>query len=121
VDDHSPGAHTARVADFIDLFLFDSPVAIKTAWNEGLVLLDRASREQAGKTFRQASPEQQVALLTEMSHNETDPKTPLEEFFREAKTRTIQGYYTSKIGIHDELHYKGNQFLQEFVGYKEQA
>jgi hypothetical protein len=120
-DDHSPGAHTARVADFIDLFVFDSPVAIKTAWNEGLVLLDQAARKEAGKPFRQATPEQQVALLTEMSRNEFDPKTPLEEFFREAKTRTVQGYYTSKIGIHDELHYKGNQFLQEFVGYKEQA
>jgi hypothetical protein len=120
-DDHSPGAHVARVADFIDLFVFDSPVAIKTAWNEGLVLLDQAARKEAGKPFRQATPEQQVALLTEMSRNEFDPKTPLEEFFREAKTRTVQGYYTSKIGIHDELHYKGNQFLQEFVGYEEQA
>jgi gluconate 2-dehydrogenase gamma chain len=120
-DDHSPGAHAARVADFIDLFIFDSPVAIKTTWNEGLVLLDKASREKAGQPFAHASPAQQIALLTEMSRNEMDPKTPLEEFFREAKTRTIQGYYTSKIGIHDELHYKGNQFLQEFVGYKEQA
>lgn len=120
-DDHSPGARAARVADFIDLFVFDSPVAIKTAWNEGLVLLDRASREKTGKPFAFAPPEQQVALLTEMSRNETDPKTPLEHFFQEAKTRTIQGYYTSKIGIHDELRYKGNQFLQEFVGYKEQA
>jgi hypothetical protein len=56
-----------------------------------------------------------------MSRNEKDPKTPLELFFREAKNRTIQGYYTSKIGIHQELQYKGNQFLQEFVGFKEQA
>ena len=100
---------------------FPASVAIKTAWNEGLVLLDQAARKEAGKPFRQATPEQQVALLTEMSRNEFDPKTPLEEFFREAKTRTVQGYYTSKIGIHDELHYKGNQFLQEFVGYEEQA
>ena len=33
-----------------------------------------------------------------------------------AKQATIHGYYTSKIGIHDELRYKGNQFLREFVG-----
>ena len=33
-----------------------------------------------------------------------------------AKQATIRGYYTSKIGIHDELHYKGNVFLKEFVG-----
>ena len=28
-----------------------------------------------------------------------------------AKQATIHGYYTSKIGIHEELRYKGNQFL----------
>jgi len=120
-DDHSPGAHEARVADFIDLLVFESPVDIKTTWNEGLVLFEKASREKTGQPFAHATPEQQVALLTEMSRNEKDPKTPLELFFREAKNRTIQGYYTSKIGIHQELQYKGNQFLQEFVGYKEQA
>jgi hypothetical protein len=120
-DERSGGAQAARVADFIDLFVFDSPAAIKTAWTEGLTLLDQACAQQAGKPFVTAPAEQQVALLTEISRNEADPKTPLERFFNEAKTRTIQGYYTSKIGIHDELHYKGNQFLNEFVGYKEQA
>ena len=68
-----------------------------------------------------ATAEQQVALLTDISRNELDPKTPLEVFFREAKSRTITGYYTSKIGIHQELGYKGNQFLPEFVGYAEQS
>ena len=32
------------------------------------------------------------------------------------KQATIRGYYTSEIGIHQELRYKGNQFLPEFVG-----
>jgi hypothetical protein len=120
-DDHSPGAHAARVADFIDLFVFDSPSSIKSTWHEGLTLLDTASREKSGKAFALATPQQQDALLTDISKHEADPTTPLERFFGEAKTRTVQGYYTSKIGIHEELRYKGNQFLQEFVGYKEQA
>jgi len=38
------------------------------------------------------------------------------QFFRELKHLTVRGYYTSKIGIHDELEYKGNRILQEFVG-----
>jgi hypothetical protein len=29
---------------------------------------------------------------------------------------TVRGYYTSKIGIHDDLEYKGNRILMEFVG-----
>ena len=56
------------------------------------------------------------AILQTISRNEKSPQTPLETFFVMAKQATIRGYYTSKIGIHDELRYKGNQFLQEFVG-----
>jgi hypothetical protein len=43
-------------------------------------------------------------------------KTPLEAFFVTAKQATIFGYYTSEIGIHQELRYKGNKILLEFVG-----
>ena len=43
-------------------------------------------------------------------------KTPLEAFFVTAKQATIHGYYTSEIGIHQELKYKGNKVLLEFVG-----
>lgn len=120
-DDHSPGARAAKVADFIDLLVGESHPDVKAAWTEGLTALEQASQEKFKVPFVKASAEQQVALLTEMSRGETDPKTPLERFFVESKARTIQGYYTSKIGIHQELAYKGNQFLQEFVGYAEQS
>jgi hypothetical protein len=43
-------------------------------------------------------------------------KTPLEAFFVTAKQATIHGYYTSEIGIHQELRYKGNKVLLEFQG-----
>ena len=43
-------------------------------------------------------------------------KTPVEKFFITAKQATIHAYYTSEIGIHKELRYKGNQILAEFVG-----
>jgi len=42
--------------------------------------------------------------------------TPLEAFFFDTKQATIHGYYTSEIGIHKDLRYKGNQILAEFVG-----
>jgi hypothetical protein len=41
---------------------------------------------------------------------------PLELFFVTAKQATVHGYYTSEIGIHQELKYKGNKVLLEFVG-----
>jgi hypothetical protein len=43
-------------------------------------------------------------------------KTPLELFFVTVKQATVHGYYTSEIGIHQELKYKGNKVLLEFVG-----
>jgi hypothetical protein len=48
--------------------------------------------------------------------DEKKPATDDERFFAELKTRTVHAYYTSKIGIHDELEYKGNVLLDEFVG-----
>jgi hypothetical protein len=33
-----------------------------------------------------------------------------------SKDATLRGYYTSEIGIHQELKYQGNKFLREFVG-----
>lgn len=115
-DDRSPGAKAAQVADYIDFVLSESAADAKAQWTDGLTALDAASTTQFGKPFADAAPEQQTALLTEIARNEFNPTTPLEKFFREAKGRTIFGYYTSKIGIHDELKYKGNQFLPEFVG-----
>lgn len=52
-----------------------------------------------------------------MDHPDPEgPQTPLEKFFAVTKRATVQGYYTSEIGIHQELKYKGNQMLAEFVG-----
>jgi hypothetical protein len=44
------------------------------------------------------------------------PDAVSESFFVELKAWTTRGYYTSKIGLHDELEYKGNTLLTEFVG-----
>jgi len=43
-------------------------------------------------------------------------RPPLEAFFADTKQATIRGYYTSEIGIHQDLRYKGNTLLAEFVG-----
>lgn len=47
-------------------------------------------------------------------------RRPLEAFFALTKGATIRGYYTSEIGIHKELRYKGNALLVEFVGCQTQ-
>lgn len=115
-DDHSLGAKAAGVSEYIDLVVSESPETTKQNWREGLAVINKMSRDKFGKPFADASTEQQIELLTEISKNEKSPQTVEERFFRTIKYATADGYYTSKIGIHDELKYKGNSFLKEFIG-----
>lgn len=117
-DDHSPGARAALATDYIDFRLSESlDERPRTLWREGLKLVEQLSQEMHGKTFMESSPAQRLALLTRMSVNEVKPVKPEELFFKELKSRTVHAYYSSKIGIHTEMEYKGNVSLKEFVGY----
>src|SRR5215510_10807694 len=115
-DSHSPGAKAAKVNEYLDLVISESPEVTKQNWREGLAAINKMSRDKFGKTFADASADQQVQLLTELSKNERNPSTVEERFFRTIKYGTIDGYYTSEIGIHKELQYKGNSYLKEFTG-----
>ncbi|HKQ73630.1 MAG TPA: gluconate 2-dehydrogenase subunit 3 family protein [Blastocatellia bacterium] len=116
-DDHSPGARAAKVAEYIDQRLAETwEEESKREWREGLKLVDRISNEMSGRPFMQASQEQRVALLERIAQNEKNPQKPEEKFFVELKSRVAYAYYTSKIGIHNELEYKGNTYLREFAG-----
>jgi hypothetical protein len=115
-DDHSPGAIAAEVPAFIDLMINESPAETKKLWTDGLGAMDRLSQSKFQVEFNKASAAQQTELLTAMSANERSPQTLEDRFFRAIKNMTIDGYYTSKIGIHDELQYKGNTYLKEFKG-----
>lgn len=117
-DDHSPGAKAALVASYIDFRLSESfEEQPKTLWREGLKRIEQLSSEMHGKSFLESSAEQRITLLTRISANEVHPSAPEELFFKELKSRTARAYYTSKIGIHAEMEYKGNVSLKEFVGF----
>jgi gluconate 2-dehydrogenase gamma chain len=115
-DDHSPGAKAAAVNEYLDLVVSESPEATRQVWREGLAAINKMSRDKFSKPFADASADQQIELLKEISKNERSPQTVEEKFFRTIKYATVDGYYTSKIGINDELHYKGNSYLKEFTG-----
>ena len=115
-DDRSKGAKEARVADYVDLWLSEADPQVALEWSGGLALLDAEAMARFRAPFLRLNAGQVDVILTHISRNERDPKTPLETFFVVTKQTTVVGYYTSKIGIHDELRYKGNVFLREFVG-----
>ena len=116
-DEHSPGARAAGAARYIDGRLAeaftDEP---RTTWRTGLELLDALARREQGRRFVEVAAPQQIALLERLAANEQKPVSAEDRFFVELKRRTVHAYYTSRVGIHDELEYKGNVMLEEFVG-----
>jgi hypothetical protein len=116
-DEHSPGARAARVAAYIDSRLASAwDAQERTDWREGLQRINRLSQQTHGKPFMQASADQKVAVLTAIARNEKAPRRPEEVFFGTLKSRVVNAYYTSEIGIKQELEYKGNSYLAEFAG-----
>jgi hypothetical protein len=115
-DERSPGAREARVADYIDLLLSETDAELRQQWFDGLAAVDAEASAQAGAPLAKLSAPQVEALLTAISVNERQPQTAAERFFVMTKRATIQGYYSSEIGIHKDLRYKGNQVLPEFHG-----
>ena len=116
-DSHSGGAKAANVADFIEQTVRESTDdQQKALWREGLRLMESMSQHYNGKPFADASTEEKIAVLKVLSDNAHMTDVPEVQFFHELKRLTVHGYYTSKIGIHDELEYKGNRVLMEYVG-----
>ncbi|MFN8006192.1 MAG: gluconate 2-dehydrogenase subunit 3 family protein [Terriglobia bacterium] len=115
-DDHSPGAKAAGVAPFIAEIVAVSEDTVQKLWLEGLKALDGRSQKMFGKSFLDTNAEQQKQVVTLISQHEEHPETLEDQFFKAAKLATIDGYYNSAIGIHQDLQYQGNTVLAEFPG-----
>jgi hypothetical protein len=117
-DDHSPGAHAAGVAAYIDNFVARSvDPDEKKSWTKGLALVNSLSQQMNQAPFSNAKKDQQISVLNSMATNERHPTTETEKFWGQLKETTAFAYYTSSIGIHQDIEYKGNVILEQFVGY----
>ena len=119
--DDDPGANEAKVADYIDFVVFSArefEPSMQREWIEGLMFLDKESQKQFGKSFHAASATDRVKLLTELSLPERDPTAHHEgyTFFRLVKDMTVEGFYTSKVGLIDVLNYQGMNYMADFPG-----
>ena len=100
-DEKSGGAKAAGVAEYIDARLAEAfEQRERDEWRAGL------------KPFVTVSASDRPALLERIAAHEKNPSTHEDHFFITLKNATIKGYYTSKIGIHDDLDYKGNILQQ---------
>jgi hypothetical protein len=79
------------------------------------------SLHDSGKSLMESGPDERIAILSVLSENHAVIELPEVRMFNDLRELTLRGYYTSKIGIHDELDYKGNVYLTEFVGCEDQG
>lgn len=114
----TPGATAAQVNRYVDGVLADATPADRDAFLHGLAWLDMRSEQQFNRQFVNAGPEYQIALLTTLS-TAKDPipeDTPGVDVFRAIKAMTVTGYYTSEVGLRDEIGDAGQMFFTEFKG-----
>ncbi|HEY8535990.1 MAG TPA: gluconate 2-dehydrogenase subunit 3 family protein [Vicinamibacterales bacterium] len=113
----TPGAAKAGVNQFIDAVLADAAPDVRQRFLDGLAWVDARSRRDFGVPFIEASEAQQVALLSVISRR--DPAAGDRdgaEFFRALKSMTVTGYYTSEVGVLQELGEAEHLFFTEFRG-----
>jgi hypothetical protein len=114
----TPGARAAKVNEYIDLVLSDETARTQENFVAGLAWMNRRGNELFQKDFLRLSNEQQVEILTRLADSKTvrpDDKDG-RRFFLDIRRRTVSGYYTSKIGMHEELEYQGKTPLAEWPG-----
>ena len=103
----TPGAKAARVNEFIDIFLSSVSASKRQEFLEGLQWIDMRSQQLFQTLFLKATPQQQTELLTRLSVPNSTETTSGQDFFKLIKGLTVFGYYTSKVGIEEELKFEG--------------
>jgi len=112
----TPGAKAANVNRFIDQILAAAQPAEREQFLRGLQWMDARAQERHGTAFVTATPAQQAAILTAISTPDAGAEATGREFFAAIKGLTVTGYYTSEIGIRQELGDDGALFFAEFPG-----
>ena len=107
----TPGAITAGVPEFIELIV---PEWYDTEDRErfmlGLTEVDERTQALAGVVFSQSEADTQTEILSALETegqarimSEEDPPTP---FFQQFRGLVLSGYYSSEIGLRQELLYQ---------------
>ncbi|MFL6350783.1 MAG: gluconate 2-dehydrogenase subunit 3 family protein [Bryobacteraceae bacterium] len=112
--DETPGAREAHVTAFIDFVVNAAKQyapEMQKDWRTAMGWL-------RARHFAELPEEQQLSLVQRISQPEHDPSNRQEGFsvYRLIKEMTVHAFYTSRMGLVDELEYKGLAYLTEFPG-----
>lgn len=112
----TPGAIGAGVPDYIDMVISRN-LDHQTIVADGLRWLDAETQRNHRKPFIELNEQQQLSILEPLCEAaDANPAHPSRTvgFFALVKSLTADGYYTSKIGLMDELGYSGNTARQSY-------
>jgi Gluconate 2-dehydrogenase subunit 3 len=108
----TPGAKATNVNRFIDRVLAGAKPENREAFLRGLAWIDQRSQVLFGGDFAASEAENQTRLLIRLS-TEGNPDREDQiglDFFRAIKSMTINGYYSTEIGLRRELGDSGRLF-----------
>ncbi len=94
----TPGARQARVAEYLDRILDESPEAARMKFMDGLWWLDGYCLRLEAKPFKDVAPDRQMQILTRLYTADEPDLAPGREFVGLAKTWTAKIYYSTQIG-----------------------
>lgn len=117
----TPGAVGAGAPDYIDMVISRSTDQ-QGVMADGLRWLDGEAKRLDGVTFIELSEARQLEILEPLCEAaDANPSHPARtvQFFSLVKSLTADGYYTSKVGLIDELGYTGNTARQNFAACNE--
>jgi hypothetical protein len=114
----TPGAKAALVNRFIDHVLSTADPKERGEFIRGLTWLDERCRARTGKDIAGATAAELTDVVTPLAVEGTGTATdaPGIAFFRAIKPMTITGYYTTEIGLRQELGDDGRMMLGAFEG-----
>jgi hypothetical protein len=114
----TPGAKATLVNRFIDRVLSAASPDDRSKFLQGLTWLDERCRTRFGNDIAAATTANLTALLTPLAREGTPAAGDQAgvEFFRAIKSMTITGYYTTEIGLRQELGEDGRMVLPAFEG-----
>jgi hypothetical protein len=117
-DERSGGAIEAGAPEFIDLLTSENK-QYQLTLGGGLLWLDATCRDRYGKVFLECAPVDQNQIIDLIAFRASATKDPSlsqgVKFFAFLRNLTLDGFYTSEIGIKD-LQYIGNTYLADFPG-----
>jgi hypothetical protein len=122
-DERSGSATDAKVPEFMDFMLSDSPRdSDRLAMRGGLAWLDAESRGRYQKDFVDLAPEQRTAVVDDIAWPEKAPPGMSHgvAFFNRFRDAVASGFWSSEMGVKD-LQYLGNTVVPNWEGCPPEA